>query len=122
MTEEQKMIEAWVKKNKPKRYTHGERPEGMEVPNHFKLGTRATKEEQGREPSRERFRERIEMIKKKVMVEVGDLDKLKAAVKVYEDWYPTDNIRTLVELAKRVVAEEEKVLAAIAAPSDYNKY
>jgi hypothetical protein len=62
------------------------------------------------------------MIKKKVMVEVGDLDKLKAAVKVYEDWYPTDNIRTLVELAKRVVAEEEKVLAAIAAPSDYNKY
>ena len=62
------------------------------------------------------------MIKNKVMVEVGDLDKLKAAVKVYEDWYPTDNIRTLVELAKRVVAEEEKVLAAIAAPSDYNKY
>ena len=32
MTEEQMMIEAWVKKNKPKRYTHGERPEGMEVP------------------------------------------------------------------------------------------
>ena len=26
------MIEAWVKKNKPKRYTHGERPEGMPVP------------------------------------------------------------------------------------------
>ena len=61
-------------------------------------------------------------MKSKVMVEVGDLEKLKAAVKVYEDWYPTDNIRTLVELAKRVVAEEEKVLAAIAAPSDYNKY
>ena len=56
------------------------------------------------------------------MVEVGDLEKLKGAIKVYEDWYPTDNIRTLVELAKRVVAEEEKVLAAIAAPSDYNKY
>lgn len=32
MTEEQTMIEAWVKKNKPKRYTHGERPEGMEPP------------------------------------------------------------------------------------------
>ncbi len=30
MTEEQMMIEAWVKKNKPKRYTHGERPEGVE--------------------------------------------------------------------------------------------
>jgi len=26
------MIEAWVKKNKPKRYTHGERPEGVEPP------------------------------------------------------------------------------------------
>jgi hypothetical protein len=62
------------------------------------------------------------MIKNKVMVEVGDLENLKAAIKVYEDWYPTDNIRTLVELAKRVVAEEERVLAAIAAPSDYNKY
>ena len=32
MTDEQTMIEAWVKKNKPKRYTHGERPEGMEPP------------------------------------------------------------------------------------------
>ena len=62
------------------------------------------------------------MIKNKVMVEVGDLENLKAAIKVYEDWYPTDNIRPLVELAKRVVAEEERVLAAIAAPSDYNKY
>ena len=30
MTEAQKMIEAWVKKNKPKRYTHGERPEGQD--------------------------------------------------------------------------------------------
>ena len=62
------------------------------------------------------------MIKNKVMVEVGDLGNLKAAIKVYEDWYPTENIRTLVELAKRVVEAEEKVLAAIAAPSDYNKY
>ena len=32
MTEEQMMIEAWVKKNNPKRYTHGERPEGIEPP------------------------------------------------------------------------------------------
>ena len=32
MTEEQTMIEAWVKKNKPKRYTHGERPEGVAPP------------------------------------------------------------------------------------------
>ena len=29
---EKEMIEAWVKKNKPKRYTHGERPEGVEPP------------------------------------------------------------------------------------------
>ena len=62
------------------------------------------------------------MIKNKVMVEVGDLEKLKGAIKVYEDWYPTENIRTLVELAKRVVAEEEKVLAAQAAHSDYERY
>ena len=27
---EKEMIEAWVKKNKPKRYTHGERPEGQD--------------------------------------------------------------------------------------------
>jgi len=27
---EREMIEAWVKKNKPKRYTHGERPEGQD--------------------------------------------------------------------------------------------
>ena len=32
VTEERMMIEKWVKKNKPKRYTHGERPEGMEPP------------------------------------------------------------------------------------------
>ncbi len=32
MTEEQTMIEAWVKKNNPKRYQHGERPEGQEPP------------------------------------------------------------------------------------------
>jgi hypothetical protein len=27
---EGEMIEEWVKKNKPKRYTHGERPEGQD--------------------------------------------------------------------------------------------
>ena len=30
--EQKEMVEAWVKKNKPKRYTHGERPEGVEPP------------------------------------------------------------------------------------------
>ena len=29
---EKMMIEEWVKKNKPKRYSHGERPEGEEPP------------------------------------------------------------------------------------------
>ena len=40
MTKEQKMIEAWVKKNKPKRYQHGERPEGMETPDMTSWGRR----------------------------------------------------------------------------------
>ncbi len=57
-------------------------------------------------------------MKSKVMVEVGDLEKLKSAIKVFEDWYPTDNIRTLVELAKRVVAEEERIQGLIDAPAD----
>jgi len=86
------------------------------------LGTRATKEEQGREASGTRRRERIRMIKNKVMVEVGDLENLKAAIKVYEDWYPTENIRTLVELAKRVVAEEEKIQGLIEFPVDIDSY
>jgi len=62
------------------------------------------------------------MIKNKVMVEVGDLENLKAAIKVYEDWYPTENIRTLVELAKRVVAEEEKIQGLIEFPVDIDSY
>ncbi len=34
MTEQEKylMIDAWVEKNKPKRYKHGERPPGETVP------------------------------------------------------------------------------------------
>jgi hypothetical protein len=62
------------------------------------------------------------MIKKKVMVEVGDLEKLKAAVEVFEGWCPTENIRTLVELAKRVVAEEEKIRKYIEFPVDIDSY
>jgi hypothetical protein len=57
-------------------------------------------------------------MKSKVMVEVGDLEKLKAAVEVFEDWCPTENIRTLVELAKRVVTEEEKIQRLIDTPVD----
>ena len=65
------------------------------------------------------------MIKKKVMVEVGDLEELKKAVEAYEPWMdrnPEGHTRVLVELAKRVVAAEEKVLAAQAAHSDYERY
>ena len=73
-------------------------------------------------------------MKNKVMVEVGDLDRLKSAVEAYEPWVESGNqhtldlveafehTRVLVELAKRVVAAEEKVQAAIAAPSDYERY
>jgi hypothetical protein len=73
-------------------------------------------------------------MKNKVMVEVGDLEKLKEAVEAYEPWVETGDQQTLdlvaayehmgilVGLAKRVVAEEERVLAAIAAHSDYERY
>jgi hypothetical protein len=72
--------------------------------------------------SKPRKMQREDSMKNKVMVEVGDLENLKAAIKVYEDWYPTDNIRTLVELAKRVVAEEEKIRDYIEFPVDIDSY
>ena len=73
------------------------------------------------------------MIKNKVMVEVGDLEKLKDAIAAFEPWDSNGNTeytrllrsqanRILVDLAKRVVAAEEKVLAAQAAHSDYERY
>jgi hypothetical protein len=64
-------------------------------------------------------------MKNKVMVEVGDLEKLKAAIAAFEPWVSngtTEHTRLLVDLAKRVVAAEEKVLAAQAAHSDYERY
>ena len=64
-------------------------------------------------------------MKNKVMVEVGDLEKLKEAIAAFEPWVSrgtTEHTRLLVDLAKRVVAAEEKVQAAIAAPSDYERY
>ena len=73
-------------------------------------------------------------MKNKVMVEVGDLEKLKEAVEAYEPWVETGDQQTLdlvaayehmgilIDLAKRVVEAEEKVQAAIAAPSDYERY
>ena len=60
----------------------------------------------------------------KVMVEVGDLERLKKAIAAFESGHTVfeDDEATLVELAKRVVAEEERIQAAIAAPSDYERY
>ena len=60
----------------------------------------------------------------KVMIEVGDLEKLKKAIAAFESGHTVfeDDEATLVELAKRVVAEEERIQAAIAAPSDYERY
>ncbi len=40
---EKEMIEAWVKKNKPKRYTHGERPEGQDPEEISPWGSRRRK-------------------------------------------------------------------------------
>ena len=73
-------------------------------------------------------------MKNKVMVEVGDLKKLKEAVEAYEPWVATGDQQTLdlvsaykhmgilVDLAKRVVAEEEKILAAMDLQVDIDSY
>ena len=47
----------------------------------------------------------------KVLVEVGDLEKLKRAIAAYEPWVAggTEETGTLVDLARRVVAAEEKI-------------
>jgi predicted transcriptional regulator len=61
------------------------------------------------------------MIKKKVMVEVGGLEELKKAIAAYEPWMdrnPEGHTRVLVELAKRVVAAEEKIQELMDAPVD----
>ena len=53
---EKEMIEVWVKKNKPKRYQHGERPEGMEVPtiSNWGRGKRKSKAEKQAEKDAEK--------------------------------------------------------------------
>ena len=53
---EKEMIEAWVKKHKPKRYTHGERPEGVEPPtiSNWGRGRRKSKAERQAEKDAER--------------------------------------------------------------------
>ncbi len=62
-------------------------------------------------------------MKKKVMVEVGDLEKLKQAIEAFEPWVSrgtTEHTRLLVDLAKRVVAEEERIQTALDTPVDYD--
>ncbi len=62
-------------------------------------------------------------MKKKVMVEVGDLEKLKQAIEAFEPWVArgtTEHTRLLVDLAKRVVAEEERIQTALDTPVDYD--
>ena len=66
----------------------------------------------------------------KVMVEVGDLEKLKEAIAAYDPWVESgtqhrldlvlafESTSVLVDLAKRVVAAEERIQAAIDAPAD----
>ena len=53
---EKEMIEAWVKKHKPKRYSHGERPEGVEPPtiSNWGRGRRKSKAEKQAERDAER--------------------------------------------------------------------
>ena len=59
----------------------------------------------------------------KVMVEVGDLEKLKSAIDSLEGLrFLGDEERILVELAKRVVAAEEKIQEALATPVDIDSY
>jgi hypothetical protein len=75
--------------------------------------------------SKPRKMQRGDRMTNKVMVEVGDLEKLKEAIAAFEPWVSrgtTEHTRLLVDLAKRVVAAEEKVLAAQAAHSDYERY
>jgi hypothetical protein len=78
-----------------------------------------------KQKSKPRKMQREDSMKNIVMVEVGDLEKLKEAIAAFEPWVSrgtTEHTRLLVDLAKRVVAAEEKVQAAIAAPSDYERY
>ena len=63
------------------------------------------------------------MIKKKVMVEVGDLEKLKSAIESMEGLkFLGEEETILVDLAKRVVAAEEKIKELIDAPADISSY
>ena len=63
------------------------------------------------------------MIKNKVMVEVGDLEKLKSAIESMEGLkFLGEEETILVDLAKRVVAEEEKIRKYIEFPVDIDSY
>ena len=62
-------------------------------------------------------------MKNKVMVEVGDLEKLKSAIESMEGLRNLEaEERILVDLAKRVVAAEEKIQKYINHPVDIDSY
>ena len=56
----------------------------------------------------------------KVMVEVGDLEKLKKAIEAFESGHTVfeEHENVLVALAKRVVAAEKKIQKYIEFPVD----
>lgn len=57
----------------------------------------------------------------KVMVEVGDLEKLKKAIQAFDPWISrgtTEHTQILVALAKRVVAEEERIQTLLNTKAD----
>jgi len=60
----------------------------------------------------------------KVMVEVGDLEKLKKAIAAFEGGHTVfeEDENILVALAKRVVEQEEKIQKYIEFPADIDSY
>jgi len=80
---------------------------------------------EARQKSKPRKMQREDSMKpNKVMVEVGNLEKLKKAIAAFESGHTVfeDDETTLVELAKRVVAEEEKIRKYIEFPVDIDSY
>jgi hypothetical protein len=69
--------------------------------------------------SKLRKMQREDSMKNKVMVEVGDLERLKRAIESME-WLRNlcEDEQVLVDLAKRVVEAEEKIQEALARPVD----
>jgi len=60
----------------------------------------------------------------KVMIEVGDLERLKKAIAAFESGHTVfeEDEKVLVALAKRVVEQEEKIQKYIEFPVDIDSY